>query len=87
MKPAPDPFYLLNKYYGNLTIQEYRQLLKNERLLIVVDKPLSRTLPELHEDNDDFMFNGKTIPSATNKFKLKKKNKQNPKTTDNFGMK
>ncbi len=75
VKPAPDPYYLLNKYYGNLTIQEYRQLLKNERLLIVVDKPLSRTLPELHEDNDDFMFNGKTIPSGTNKYKLKKKNK------------
>ena len=72
VKPAPDPFYLLNKYYGNLTIQEYRQLLKNERLLIIVDKPLSRTLPELHEDNDDFMFNGKTIPSS-NKFKLKRK--------------
>jgi hypothetical protein len=75
VKPAPNPFYLLNKYYGNLTIQEYRQLLKNERLLIVVDKPLTRTLPELHEDNDDFMFNGKTIPSSTNKFKLKRKNK------------
>lgn len=75
VKPAPNPFYLLNKYYGNLSIQEYRQLLKNERLLIVVDKPLSRTLPELHEDNDDFMFNGKTIPSSTNKFKLKRKTK------------
>ena len=80
VKPAPDPFYLLNKYYGNLTIQEYRQLLKNERLLIIVDKPLSRTLPELHEDNDDFMFNGKTIPSAS-KFKLKTtKNKQTMKS-------
>lgn len=89
VKPAPDPFYLLNKYYGNLTIQEYRQLLKNERLLIIVDKPLSRTLPELHEDNDDFMFNGKTIPSA-NKFKLKKKNKQTIKNdilSENFNMK
>jgi hypothetical protein len=40
-----------------LTIQEYRLLLKNERILIVVDKPLSRILPELHEDNDDFINN------------------------------
>jgi len=90
VKPAPDPFYLLNKYYGNLTIQEYRQLLKNERLLIIVDKPLSRTLPELHEDNDDFMFNGKTIPSA-NKFNLKKKkgktNMKNDILNENFNMK
>jgi hypothetical protein len=75
IKPAPDPFYTLNKYYGNLSIQEYRRLLKNERLLLVVDKPLSRTLPELHEDNDDFIYNGKNIPSST-KFKLRRKNKQ-----------
>ncbi|MEX0595791.1 MAG: hypothetical protein WD512_04755, partial [Candidatus Paceibacterota bacterium] len=47
IKPAPNPFYTLNKYYGNLTIQEYRKLLKNERLLLVVDKPLTRQLPEL----------------------------------------
>ena len=34
--------------YGNLTIQEYRKLLKSERLLLIVDKPLTRILPELH---------------------------------------
>jgi hypothetical protein len=75
IKPAPNPYYTLNKYYGNLSIQEYRKLLKNERLLLIVDKPLSRVLPELHEDNDDYMFNGATI-STTNKFKLRKKTKQ-----------
>lgn len=75
IKPAPNPYYTLNKYYGNLTIQEYRKLLKNERLLLIVDKPLSRVLPELHEDNDDYMFNGATI-STSNKFKLRKKTKQ-----------
>ena len=52
IKPAPNPYYTLEKYFGNLTIQEYRQLLKNERLLLVIDKPLIRNLPELHEDND-----------------------------------
>jgi len=75
IKPAPNPYYTLNKYYGNLSIQEYRKLLKNERLLLIVDKPLSRVLPELHEDNDDYMFNGATI-STSNKFKLRKKTKQ-----------
>jgi hypothetical protein len=75
IKPAPNPFYILNKYYGNLSIQEYRKLLKNERLLLVVDKPLSRILPELHEDNDDYMCNASTV-STSNKFKLRKKNKQ-----------
>ena len=65
IKPAPNPYYMLNKYYGNLTIQEYRSLLSNERLFFVVDKPLTRVLPELHEDNDDFIINHKIIPSNT----------------------
>ena len=25
IKPAPDPYYLLDKFYGNLSIQEYRK--------------------------------------------------------------
>jgi hypothetical protein len=88
IKPAPNPYYLLNKYYGNLSIQEYRKLLKNERLLLVVDKPLSRVLPELHEDNDDYMFNGATI-STSNKFKLRRKTKQskNDILTETFNLK
>ena len=88
IKPAPNPYYTLNKYYGNLTIQEYRKLLKNERLLLIVDKPLSRVLPELHEDNDDYMFNGATI-STSNKFKLRKKTKQTKTDimTETFNLK
>ena len=89
IKPAPTPYYLLSKYYGNLTIQEFRRLLKNERLLLVVDKPLSRTLPELHEDNDDFLFKGNVIPSA-NKIKLRRQNKTHTKTdiiSDKFSFK
>ena len=88
IKPAPNPFYILNKYYGNLSIQEYRKLLKNERLLLVVDKPLSRILPELHEDNDDYMCNASTV-STSNKFKLRKKNKQSKTDilSETFNMK
>jgi hypothetical protein len=87
IKPAPNPYYTLNKYYGNLSIQEYRKLLKNERLLLIVDKPLSRILPELHEDNDDYMFNGATI-STSNKFKLRRKTKQTKTDilTDTFNL-
>jgi hypothetical protein len=66
IKPAPNPYYMLEKYYGNLSIQEYRSLLKNERLFLIVDKPLTRILPELHEDNDDFILNNKIIPSNNN---------------------
>ena len=57
IRPAPNPFYLLDKYYGNLSIQEYRMLLKSEHLLLVIDKPLTRLLPELHEDNEEFIEN------------------------------
>lgn len=69
IKPAPSPYYTLEKFYGNLTIQEYRQLLKYDRLLLVIDKPLTKIFPELHEDNNDF----ETI--YDNKISLKKTTK------------
>ena len=58
IKPAPCPYYMLNKFYGNLTIQEYRKLLTNERLLLIIDKPLTRILPELYDDNNLFLNSG-----------------------------
>jgi hypothetical protein len=89
IKPAPNPYYMLDKYYGNLTIQEYRALLRNERLFLVVDKPLTRILPELHEDNDDFIINNKIIPSNTYQIKKKLQKKQQTKTnilSEKFGL-
>ena len=89
IKPAPNPYYMLDKYYGNLSIQEYRALLRNERLFLVVDKPLTRVLPELHEDNDDFIINNKIIPSNTYQIKKKLQRKQQSKSTilnEKFGF-
>ena len=89
IKPAPNPYYMLDKYYGNLTIQEYRSLLRNERLFLVVDKPLTRIFPELHEDNDDFIINNKIIPSNTSyhvKKKLLKKQTKNNILSERFGL-
>jgi len=89
IKPAPNPFYMLEKYYGNLTIQEYRTLLRNERLFLIVDKPLTRILPELHEDNDDFILNNKIIPSNTYQIKKKMQKKKQSKgniINEQFGM-
>ena len=79
---------MLEKYYGNLTIQEYRALLRNERLFLIVDKPLTRILPELHEDNDDFIINNKIIPSNAYQFKKKLQKKQNKNNilTERFGL-
>jgi len=81
--------YMLDKFYGNLTIQEYRSLLKNDRLFLVVDKPLTRIMPELHEDNDDFIINNKIIPSNTYQIKRKVQQKQQTKSNilnEKFGL-
>ena len=82
IKPAPNPYYMLNKYYGNLTIQEYRSLLKSERLFLIVDKPLTRVLPEFHEDNDEFIINSKIIPS--NNYQVKKRLQKKAQTKNNI---
>jgi hypothetical protein len=87
IKPAHNPFYILDKYNGNLTIQEYRSLFKYNRSLIIVEKPLTKILPELHEDNEDFILNNKLI--ASNTFNIKRKNKRINKTdiiNDTFGL-
>ncbi len=86
VKPAPEPYYTLNKYYGNLTIQEYRKMFKNDRLILIVDKPFTRSLPELHEDNDDFILNNKTIPTISNKYKTKPKPSKSALLSENFNM-
>ena len=53
IKPAPNPHYTLDKYYGNLSIQQYRKLLSKERIYMVVDKPMTKILPELYEENNE----------------------------------
>jgi hypothetical protein len=81
---------MLEKFYGNLSIQEYRSLLRNERLFIIVDKPLTRILPELLDDNDEFILNSKIIPSNNN-YQLKsrmqkRKADKNTIVNEKFGM-
>ena len=89
IKPAPCPHYMLEKFYGNLSIQEYRALLSNERLFLIVDKPLTRVMPELHRANEDHIINNKMIPSHQSM----KRNPSNKKPTtkndilaENFGL-
>jgi hypothetical protein len=89
VKPAPNPYYMLDKFYGNLSIQEYRSLLRNERLFLIVDKPLTRILPELHEDNDEFILNNKIIPSNNYQLKSrmqKKKPNKGSILNEKFGL-
>jgi len=55
--PAPNPFYTLDKYYGTLTIQQYRELLTHERVLLVVDRPLTRCIPEIYDTSNQSVSN------------------------------
>ena len=56
IKPAPNPYYTLSKYCGNLSIMEYRELFNSNRFLFVIDKPLTRELPQL-DIMDENVFN------------------------------
>lgn len=74
IKLAPSPYYFLEKYYGNLNIHEYRSLFKKEKYFFIVDKPLTRVMPELYEDNDTHIIHNK-FTHATNKMKPKSQSK------------
>jgi hypothetical protein len=93
VKPAPDPHYLLDKFYGNLSIQEYRKLLNTEHIMLVIDKPLTRILPELHEDTDDFIVGiyggtkGQGSTQAGGVYKVKRQSEKNVGPTKNSIMK
>jgi len=87
IKPAANPYYTLDKFYGNLSIKEYRELSKNDQLLIVVEKPLTHVFPELYEDNSDFILNQRSIPANSNlKLKRKAVNGQKFSVLENMGI-
>ena len=74
IQPAPIPHYTLDKYYGNLSIDEYRKLHCSDKLVLLIDKPITGVLPELHEDNFDFVCSS-YVPE---KFSIKKQRKIYP---------
>lgn len=84
IKPAPDPHYLLDKYYGNLSIEEYRSTLHNNNYLIFVEKPLTHVFPEMFNDNIDFtlMKDSGNNSNSLSQFKVKKasESSKKPKT-------
>lgn len=93
IRPAPDPYYLLDKFYGNLSIQEYRKLLSTDHMLMVIEKPMTRILPELHEDNDGISsLNNKNQDSKTGVYRVKRQSekKKGPSKSEimkeNFGF-
>jgi len=84
IRPAPSPYYLLDKYFGTLTAQEYRKLLKSEHMLLVIEKPMTRVLPEIHEENDETILNmsgQKHLSSGTYKVKRQSEKVAGPTKT------
>ena len=85
VKPAPNPHYTLDKYYGNLSIQEYRKLLRKERIFMVVDKPMTKILPELYEENNEIpnVYNNILDTKKSNNTKFRLKRNQHKQTKAN----
>ena len=82
IKPALSPYYFLDKYYGNLTIQEYRKLTKSQHMMLIVEKPITRILPEIHEDNDNLIVGGNNYNNC-GKYKVKKQSEKTPGVSRN----
>ena len=77
IKPAPNPYFLLDKYYGTLSINEYRKLLKTEHMLMTIEKPMTRSLPELYEETDEMILNvGSSKTSNIGSFKVKRQSEK-----------
>jgi hypothetical protein len=65
-------------------------------MLLVIDKPMTRILPELHEDSEDFIMNiygskpGQTNQTGSYKVKRQSEKTKGPSKSsimkDNFGL-
>lgn len=77
IKPAMCPYYFLDKYYGTLTIQEYRKLINSSYIMLCMEKPITRILPEIQEEVDS------SLTSSSNRGNYKvKKNSEKQQTQD-----
>jgi hypothetical protein len=70
-KPAPDPHYTLDKFCGNLTIDEYRKAFYTDEIIIVTEKPLTRIMPEIHEDTHVFYSTNNITIKKNNTYKMR----------------
>ena len=71
--PSANPHYTLDKYLGNLTIDEYRKISTSGKLVTTLNYPMSRIMPELCEFNND-TYVSESIKNS-HKFKIKRKAK------------
>lgn len=78
IKPAASPYYFLDKYYGNLTIQEFRKMTNSNYMFLCIEKPVTRVLPEIHEETDR-----STTVSNRGNYKVKKQSDKTGSTNRN----
>ena len=71
--PSANPHYTLDKYMGNLSIDEYRKISAGGKLVTTLNYPMSRIMPELYEFNNDTYITESVKNS--HKFKIKRKSK------------
>lgn len=86
VKPAPSPYYLLSKFCGNMSIEEFRDIYTTNHNINYVDKPNSLNIdfPELYmQMNDDSSVHNYDA-SAGSGFKIKKSTKKNKKCLDTY---
>lgn len=62
IKPAPSPFHILDKYYGNMSIEEFRAMSQCDKLIIAIQKPITKVRVEVHDDSSDFIMKARIIP-------------------------
>lgn len=74
--PAPNPYYTLQKYHGNLTDSEYRELLDYNHLLFVIEKPITRVSHNIFLDNNEVTIHGSCSNNDTKKYKLCRNDKK-----------
>ena len=94
IKPAPNPHCTLEKFYGNLSIQNIESFLII-RILMVVDKPMTKVLPELYEENNEIpnifqdILHSSNDNNTNKKYRLQRSQEKKTKTNalvNNFNL-
>lgn len=76
IKPAASPFYFLDKFFGNMSPTEFRKMSNTSHVMICVEKPVTRILPEIHEDIENHLTTGIISSESRGNFKVKKQSEK-----------
>ena len=66
INPAPNPFYTLSTFLGNLSIEEYRELNKINNVYTILNKPVTRIIPEISESTNNIDIHTRFYQSNSN---------------------